>query len=122
MEPCPSQAVLFLLCKPLEEPLGRQESVSKGLQPVLTPITFLSSRMALLELLTLGLSPNHLGYPQGRVQDQVREIWGRRAEEAPGGGKFPQLVLIGLYLCSSQNTPFIHKYVHPLTHQMFICP
>uniref|UniRef100_A0AC11CT84 Cyclin J like n=1 Tax=Ovis aries TaxID=9940 RepID=A0AC11CT84_SHEEP len=30
--------------------------------------------MALLELLTLGLSPNHLGYPQGRVQDKELKL------------------------------------------------
>ena len=57
-------------------------------------------------LLTRDCPPVMLVNP--REECRTRGDLGEEGKQAPGGGKFPQLVLLGLSLCSSQNTPFIH--------------
>ena len=62
-----------------------------------------------------GAVPPPRWLPQGRVQDQVRETWGRRLEKAPGGGKIPQLVFAWVApVFITEHS--IHSFIHSCTH------
>lgn len=105
-----------------DNPLSASEASGRafgqqGFESVLTPTAILSPRMA--RLVSLGFltrepSPLLLVTPgKGAGPCQKDRGGGQRQYQVE---RSPRWCLLGVHLYSSQNSPFIHSYIHSLIH------